>query len=212
MSPGRVAIITPPAGVRPIEVSTEWPSRTAVTLQPLPRWAMTIRDGQSWPSWCTTDSHESPWKPTRSTPSLRMVAGSGSTRARSGKPLWNAVSRQAICVACGNVAIESTTSFSAGGTCSGANTLAASSWRSTLSSTRVCWRSAVPPCTMRCPMTAGGHSRASPNRKIACTGDAARTERRSGCPCAESSRNTWRSPSLSTLPDKRSTGSAPSTV
>src|SRR6266480_1244753 len=42
--PGRVAIGTPSSGVKPIVVSTEWPSRTAVTEQPPPRW-QTMRRG-----------------------------------------------------------------------------------------------------------------------------------------------------------------------
>ena len=41
--PGRVAIGTPSSGVKPIVVSTERPSRTAVTEQPPPRWQTTSR-------------------------------------------------------------------------------------------------------------------------------------------------------------------------
>ena len=39
--PDRVPIISPSSGVWPMDVSTERPSRTAVTEQPLPRWATT---------------------------------------------------------------------------------------------------------------------------------------------------------------------------
>ena len=43
IEPARVAIGTPSSGVQPIVVSTERPSRTAVTEHPLPRWQTTSR-------------------------------------------------------------------------------------------------------------------------------------------------------------------------
>ena len=42
--PERVAIGTPSSGLKPIVVSTERPSRTAVTEQPPPRWQATSRE------------------------------------------------------------------------------------------------------------------------------------------------------------------------
>ena len=50
MSPVRVPEMTPPVGVRPMEVSTDLPSFTAVTEQPLPRCAMMRRGGTFSPS------------------------------------------------------------------------------------------------------------------------------------------------------------------
>ena len=41
--PERLAIGTPSSGLKPIVVSTERPSRTAVTEQPPPRWQTTRR-------------------------------------------------------------------------------------------------------------------------------------------------------------------------
>ena len=58
--PERVAIGTPSSGVKPIVVSTERPSSTAVTEQPPPRWQTTSR-GRVERS--ATDSTASPWKP-----------------------------------------------------------------------------------------------------------------------------------------------------
>jgi uncharacterized circularly permuted ATP-grasp superfamily protein len=52
--------ISPPLGVRPMLVSIETPSRTAVMLAPLPRWAISSRAGRSVASWCTMDSHDRP--------------------------------------------------------------------------------------------------------------------------------------------------------
>ena len=43
MEPARVPIIRPSSGVRPMHVATERPPSTAVTEQPLPRWATTRR-------------------------------------------------------------------------------------------------------------------------------------------------------------------------
>ena len=45
--PERVAIGTPSSGLKPIVVSTDRPSRTAVTEQPPPRWQTTSRSGQA---------------------------------------------------------------------------------------------------------------------------------------------------------------------
>ena len=42
-SPLRVPITSPSSGVKPIEVSTDRPPRTAATEQPLPRWQVIIR-------------------------------------------------------------------------------------------------------------------------------------------------------------------------
>src|SRR5436190_23271714 len=56
----RVAIGTPSSGVKPIVVSTERPSRTAVTEQPPPRWQTTSRGTRTCSlAHCT----ERPWKP-----------------------------------------------------------------------------------------------------------------------------------------------------
>ena len=43
MSPLRVPITSPSAGVMPMDVSTHLPSRTAATLHPLPKWQVTTR-------------------------------------------------------------------------------------------------------------------------------------------------------------------------
>ena len=59
-SPGRVPMMMPPVGVRPMVVSMERPSRTAVMLAPLPRWATISRGGTFCPSACRIDSQESP--------------------------------------------------------------------------------------------------------------------------------------------------------
>ena len=58
--PERVAIGTPSSGVKPIVVSTERPSRTAVTEQPPPRWQTTSRGTRT-----CSDAHctDRPWKP-----------------------------------------------------------------------------------------------------------------------------------------------------
>ena len=58
--PERVAIGTPSSGVKPIVVSTERPSSTAVTEQPPPRWQTTIRSASSCE---TTDCTAIPWNP-----------------------------------------------------------------------------------------------------------------------------------------------------
>ena len=58
--PERVAIGTPSSGVKPIVVSTERPSRTAVTEQPPPRW-QTTRRGTGTRS--AAHATERPWKP-----------------------------------------------------------------------------------------------------------------------------------------------------
>ena len=47
IEPERVAIGTPSSGLKPIVVSTERPSRTAVTEQPPPRWHTTSAVGSS---------------------------------------------------------------------------------------------------------------------------------------------------------------------
>ena len=58
--PERVAIGTPSSGLKPIVVSTERPSSTAVTEQPPPRWQTTSRRARTCSAaHCT----ESPWKP-----------------------------------------------------------------------------------------------------------------------------------------------------
>ena len=56
----RVAIGTPSSGLKPIVVSTERPSSTAVTEQPPPRWQATIRAASSCE---TTDCTAIPWNP-----------------------------------------------------------------------------------------------------------------------------------------------------
>jgi len=55
-----VYMMTPPVGVNPMLVSIDLPPLTAVTLAPLPRWAMIRRSGTSFASWRTIDSHERP--------------------------------------------------------------------------------------------------------------------------------------------------------
>ena len=42
MSPERVPIVTPANGVKPIEVSTDFPPSTAVIDAPFPRWQVMI--------------------------------------------------------------------------------------------------------------------------------------------------------------------------
>jgi hypothetical protein len=55
-----VPMITPPVGVNPMLVSIDLPPLTAVTLAPLPRWAITRRFGRSSANWWTIDSQERP--------------------------------------------------------------------------------------------------------------------------------------------------------
>ena len=60
IEPERVAIGTPSSGEKPIVVSTERPSSTAVAEQPPPRWSTTSRGtGTCSAAHCT----ESPWNP-----------------------------------------------------------------------------------------------------------------------------------------------------
>ena len=60
IEPDRVAIGTPSSGLKPMVVSTERPSRTAVTEQPPPRWQTTSRGTGTCSAAHATDS---PWKP-----------------------------------------------------------------------------------------------------------------------------------------------------
>ena len=78
--PERVPIINPSSGVKPIEVETDLPASTAVTEQPLPRWATTRpRDGddpRSAADRSTAHDTDSPWKPKRRMPhSLNHESG-----------------------------------------------------------------------------------------------------------------------------------------
>ena len=68
MEPERVAIGTPSSGLKPMLVSTERPSRTAVTEHPPPRWQTASRQaagsapisaGARWALQAT----DRPWKP-----------------------------------------------------------------------------------------------------------------------------------------------------
>ena len=43
IDPARVPIIKPSSGVMPMDVATDRPPSTAVTEQPLPRWATIVR-------------------------------------------------------------------------------------------------------------------------------------------------------------------------
>ncbi len=66
--PERVAIGTPSSGLKPIVVSTERPSRTAVTELPPPRWQTTSRRpsrGRPATSGARSadQATDSPWKP-----------------------------------------------------------------------------------------------------------------------------------------------------
>jgi len=70
MSPQRVPMTSPSRGVKPIEVSTDRPPRTAATEQPLPRWqVITRRPGSSWDrprisaTRRETKRWDVPWKP-----------------------------------------------------------------------------------------------------------------------------------------------------
>ena len=58
--PERVAIGTPSSGLKPIVVSIERPSSTAVTEQPPPRWQTTSRGTRTRSAAHWTDS---PWNP-----------------------------------------------------------------------------------------------------------------------------------------------------
>ncbi len=71
IEPERVPIITPSSGVMPIEVSAERPASTAVTEQPLPRWATTSRGPgrfRSAAARAAAHATEIPWKPNFRTP------------------------------------------------------------------------------------------------------------------------------------------------
>ena len=81
MEPARVPIIRPSSGVKPIDVATERPPRTAVTEQPLPRCATTMssslagRLGRT-PARSIAHVTDSPWKPKRRIPhSVRHDSG-----------------------------------------------------------------------------------------------------------------------------------------
>jgi hypothetical protein len=69
-SPERVPITRPSRGVKPIDVSTDRPFRTAVAEHPLPRCkttALTLSTGEPASSAhrSITERHEVPWKPYR---------------------------------------------------------------------------------------------------------------------------------------------------
>ena len=95
-SPERVAIGTPSSGLKPIVVSTERPSSTAVTEQPPPRWQTTRRgDGHLLgrplrPRGRGSRSGGSP------TPRASAAAPRRS-RASGGIVAWKAVSKTATC-------------------------------------------------------------------------------------------------------------------
>ncbi len=82
--------------------------------------------GRDSPSWRRIDSHESPWKPYRSTPSTCSAVEIGSRRATSGRPWWNAVSRQATWGQASKCAWAIRTTSNAVGVCRGAKARAAS--------------------------------------------------------------------------------------
>ena len=68
--PDRVAITNPSSGVKPIVVSTDFPSATAARDAPAPRWQVTIRmesTGCPLSSAARVEAYawESPWKPNR---------------------------------------------------------------------------------------------------------------------------------------------------
>ena len=76
IDPERVAIGTPSSGLKPIVVSTERPSRTAVTEQPPPRWQTTSRGTRTCSAaHCT----ERPWKPKRRMPHRRATGPAART-------------------------------------------------------------------------------------------------------------------------------------
>ena len=100
--PGAVAIGTPSSGEKPIVVSTERPSRTAVTEQPPPRWQTTSR-GTRDP--LRRPLHREPVEAEAADPPLlapaprkRVVAASG------GSVAWKAVSKTATCGTPGSAA------------------------------------------------------------------------------------------------------------
>lgn len=68
MEPARVPIIRPSSGVRPMDVATDRPPSTAVTEQPLPRWATTVRSSPTGraskaAARSADQATEMPWKP-----------------------------------------------------------------------------------------------------------------------------------------------------
>ena len=76
IDPERVPIIRPSIGVSPIDVATDRPSSTAVTEQPLPRWATTRASslaGRPSNSAARRVDHstDSPWNPKRRVPYSR---------------------------------------------------------------------------------------------------------------------------------------------
>ncbi len=143
-----MAIGTPSSGLKPIVVSTERPSRTAVTEQPPPRWQTTRRGTatRSAAHWT-----ESPWKPYRRIPhSSRQRAGTAYVRASAGSVAWNVVSKTATCGTSGKTARAARIPSSAGALCSGASSVSATSSRSTASSITTGPSNREPPCTTRC--------------------------------------------------------------
>src|SRR3954467_11790646 len=85
MLPERVRIGTPSSGVKPIVVSADRPSRTAVTEQPPPRW-QTARRGTR--TWLATHSTFSPWKPQgRVPPAVGPGEAEGGDAPGGGDPL-----------------------------------------------------------------------------------------------------------------------------
>ena len=96
IEPARVPIIRPSSGVMPIDVSTDRPPSTAVTEQPLPRWATTSRaPRRARPSSSagppTDHATDRPWKPYRRMPQSLVprvghrVAVAGSAAASRGR-------------------------------------------------------------------------------------------------------------------------------
>ena len=89
IEPARVPIIRPSSGVIPIDVSTDRPPSTAVTEQPLPRWATTSRSPstgrpRSSAARATDQATDRPWKPKRRMPQSRNQA-SGNRIAVAGR-------------------------------------------------------------------------------------------------------------------------------
>ena len=117
---------TPSRGEKPIVVSIESPSRTAVTEQPPPRWQTTRRRCPSeGPRIAEARSAhhctERPWKPYRLIPhSSRQIRGIAYVVASAGIVAWKAVSKTATCGTFGNARVASSMPARAGALCSGA--------------------------------------------------------------------------------------------
>ena len=195
-SPERVAMTRPSSGVRPMEVSTDRPPRTAAAEQPAPSWNVTsrARSGAS-PSTAVARSAiqawARPWKPYRRSPYRSTSSPRIAYRAAcAGIRAWNAVSNDAVVGTPGpSTRRDTSIASSADALCSGARTDADAIAATTLSSTNT-GRSKAPPWTIRCPTASSVDTSRVPS--VSQARNAVSTERPGRPPCSTVQRATRR--------------------